>query len=359
MRCAGGKLWRWGGGANSQSQWQRAKKRQDKMGYVIWHVTGLPREFLIFGPFSPSFIWCTSFYSVLFFFYFILFYLILSYFYFILFYFRQYTKGTIQRGEAIERVYGWLRQSRSDPQDEVDDDGNQEEEAEHGWPKAVVVGTRAPSSDGVGSPVVGDQRVDHRAHRKEREQRRGDPANLVAEVEQPNGKRAENDGEVQPREERSLVGKEHLRLDTGRQGNSLTGGCTAGVSSLGRASAAYPRAGALLRTYLSVIVVLMTCCVCVRVCLCLSLVQSDGACSSLAIALRLLPPPQNPVPPPPIYTASCLYHVHQTGILRPQYGARAPQSGKPAGGGCTARIRRSGRRRFFLACSRSCSGPAP
>ncbi|KAG7827885.1 hypothetical protein KL920_004135 [Ogataea angusta] len=84
--------------------------------------------------------------------------------------------------------------------------------------------------------MVSDKCVDHGAHGDQREQRGRNSPHFVTKVEKTNSQRSKNHGEVQPREECSLVGKKHLRLDPGGQSNSL-----AGSYVLARSQRGYPR----------------------------------------------------------------------------------------------------------------------
>lgn len=112
----------------------------------------------------------------------------------------------------------------TDSQHEVDNDSHQKENAQHGRSETVVVWTRASHSDGLGSPVVSDQSVQHGQHSNEGKQARADSADLVTEVQQTHTQGAQDHGEVQPRQEGSLVGEEHFGFHSGGQGDSLVGG---------------------------------------------------------------------------------------------------------------------------------------
>ena len=62
------------------------------------------------------------------------------------------------------------------------------------------------------------QSVYHRRHSDECKQAGGDAADGVTEIEEADGETAEDDGEVEPGEEGTLVGEEDLGLDTGGEG---------------------------------------------------------------------------------------------------------------------------------------------
>jgi hypothetical protein len=59
------------------------------------------------------------------------------------------------------------------------------------------------------------QRIQHRSNRHERKQARANLAHAVAKVQEPDRQAAEDDGEVEPREECALVGEEDFGLDAG------------------------------------------------------------------------------------------------------------------------------------------------
>lgn len=81
--------------------------------------------------------------------------------------------------------------------------------------------------------MEGHQRVDHGPHGDEGEEGGGDAADAVAEVEQPDGQAAQDDGEVEPGEEGALVGEEDLGLDPGGEGDAFACyDCQAGFVSL-------------------------------------------------------------------------------------------------------------------------------
>jgi len=73
----------------------------------------------------------------------------------------------------------------------------------------------------VCAPVEHTQGIDHRSHGNECEEPCGDLADLVAEVEEADGETAEDDGEVEPGEEGSLVGEEDFGLDADGEGDAF------------------------------------------------------------------------------------------------------------------------------------------
>lgn len=106
-------------------------------------------------------------------------------------------------------------------QNEVDNDGSQEGNGQNGGTKAVVKTTLASHADALCSPVVGGEGVEHSSHGDKSEETSRDLTDPVAEVEETDGETAEDDGEVQPAEEGTLVGEEDLGLDARGEGNAL------------------------------------------------------------------------------------------------------------------------------------------
>lgn len=71
-------------------------------------------------------------------------------------------------------------------------------ETEAGRAEAVIVRPRSALADGIRSPVVRHESVDHDCHCDEGEHCCADLADLVAKVEQTDGEAGEDDGEVEP-----------------------------------------------------------------------------------------------------------------------------------------------------------------
>lgn len=84
------------------------------------------------------------------------------------------------------------------PQDKVDNDGQQKNNRQESWAKPVIESSLPPHSYRLGSPVVCDEGVDHCQHGHAGEEKGGDEGHSVAEVEHANGQGAEDDGEVEP-----------------------------------------------------------------------------------------------------------------------------------------------------------------
>lgn len=58
-------------------------------------------------------------------------------------------------------------------------------------------------------------------HTNDGEHARADLPNLIAEVQEPDGQPTEDDGEMEPGEERPLIRERHLRLDAHGERNAL------------------------------------------------------------------------------------------------------------------------------------------
>lgn len=111
-----------------------------------------------------------------------------------------------------------------DPQHEVDDDGQQQNDGQDRGAEAVVEPGLPPHPYRPRPPVVREQGVHHGEHGDAGEEEGRDEGDAVAKVEHADGEGAEDDGEVEPRQEGPLVGEEDLGLDPGREGNALAWG---------------------------------------------------------------------------------------------------------------------------------------
>lgn len=114
------------------------------------------------------------------------------------------------------------RRCRGDAQDKINNDGGQQGEGEDAGAVAIVEAALAALADALGAPVEGDEGVDHGAHGDGGEEGGRDAADGVAEVEQADRQAAQDDGEVEPRQEGALVGEEDLWLDPRRQGDAFS-----------------------------------------------------------------------------------------------------------------------------------------
>lgn len=106
-------------------------------------------------------------------------------------------------------------------QDEVDNDSSQQGNGQNSRAKSVVESALTATANTLRSPVKCDDCVDHGGHGDEGEETGRNATDAVTEVQQADGQTAQDDGEVQPGEEGSLIGEEDFRLDTGWQGDPL------------------------------------------------------------------------------------------------------------------------------------------
>jgi hypothetical protein len=83
-------------------------------------------------------------------------------------------------------------------QRKVNNNSQQQDDGEECRAKAIIEAGLAAHPNGFRPPVVREQRVHHGGHGDNREQEGGDEGRPVAEVQHPDGQRAEDDGEVQP-----------------------------------------------------------------------------------------------------------------------------------------------------------------
>lgn len=114
--------------------------------------------------------------------------------------------------------------SSGDTEHKVDNDSGQQGNGQNSGTEAVIETALTSQTDALCSPVESDQGIDHSGHGNQSKEASRDLAHLVAEVEETDGETAENDGEVQPTEEGTLVGEEDLGLNASRQSNALA--CT-------------------------------------------------------------------------------------------------------------------------------------
>lgn len=113
-----------------------------------------------------------------------------------------------------------LRRVR-DPQDKVDRHGKQQDDSQEGRTEPVIEARLSSHSYRLCPPMVCYESVYHGCHGDAREQERRDEGGPVAEVEHADGQRAQDDGEIEPREEGPLVGEKDLGLDASRERDAL------------------------------------------------------------------------------------------------------------------------------------------
>ena len=106
-------------------------------------------------------------------------------------------------------------------QSKVDHDSRQQGNGQNGWSKPVIKTTLTSAPNTLCSPVEGDDGVNHGRHCDDGEEGSGYATDSVAKIEQADSQTAEDDGEIQPREERSLVGEEDFGLNASGKGDAL------------------------------------------------------------------------------------------------------------------------------------------
>ena len=111
-----------------------------------------------------------------------------------------------------------------DPQHKVHHHRQQQHDGQERRAEPVVEAGLAPDPYALGPPVVRHEGVYHGRHGDAREEEGGDEGGPVAKVQHADGERAEDDGEVEPREEGALVGEEDLGLDAGGEGDAFAWG---------------------------------------------------------------------------------------------------------------------------------------
>ena len=85
-----------------------------------------------------------------------------------------------------------------DPEDKVDDDGEEQDDGEEGGTEAVIEAGLTAHPYRLGPPVVRYEGVDHGGHGDAGEEEGRDEGGPVAKVEHADGEGAEDDGEVEP-----------------------------------------------------------------------------------------------------------------------------------------------------------------
>lgn len=84
------------------------------------------------------------------------------------------------------------------PQDKVDNDGQQEDDGQESRTKSVVEPSLPPHSYRLCSPVVRYQSINHGQHGHAREEEGGDERHSVTKVEHADCQSAEDNGKVEP-----------------------------------------------------------------------------------------------------------------------------------------------------------------
>ena len=111
-----------------------------------------------------------------------------------------------------------------DPQNKINHNRRQKRQRKHRRPKPIVEASLATHPDTLSSPVECDQCVEHSGECDQCEETGRDLSDFVAEVEKTYCEAAEDDGEVEPGKEGTLVGEEDFGLDAGGEGDTLAFG---------------------------------------------------------------------------------------------------------------------------------------
>jgi hypothetical protein len=91
-----------------------------------------------------------------------------------------------------------VRTHTRQPQDEVHNDSREQCYRQHRRPEPIVEPSLPSLPYASGAPMEREQRIYHGSNSHECEQAGADPADQIAEVEEPDGEAAEDDGEVEP-----------------------------------------------------------------------------------------------------------------------------------------------------------------
>ena len=108
-----------------------------------------------------------------------------------------------------------------DPEDKVDNNCQQEHDGQDGRTKSIIEASLAPQPDGLGAPMVRYQRIEKGEDRYSSEEEGRDEGGAIAKVEHAQGQGPKHDGEVEPREECTLIGKENLGFNASGKSNTL------------------------------------------------------------------------------------------------------------------------------------------
>jgi hypothetical protein len=85
-----------------------------------------------------------------------------------------------------------------DSQCKVGHHGCQQKDTQHGRSESVIVGSRSSFPDGICSPVIRNESVDHGHHGHDGEETGRDTTDFVAKVQEADCQATEDDGKVEP-----------------------------------------------------------------------------------------------------------------------------------------------------------------
>jgi hypothetical protein len=107
------------------------------------------------------------------------------------------------------------------PQNKVHNNSRKQGKCQYSRPKPIIKALLAPDPDAPCTPMELIERVEHGSHGNHGEDSCADLSDFVTEVQEADSQAAEDDGEVEPGEEGTFVGKEDFGFDAGREGNAL------------------------------------------------------------------------------------------------------------------------------------------
>ncbi len=110
---------------------------------------------------------------------------------------------------------------RHHTENEVHHNSSKQRDSQDGRPEPVVNPTLTSFPNALGPPMECDKGIYHGGHCDDCEEAGRDASDTVSEVEQSHCQSAEDDSEVEPGEEGSLVGEENLGLYAGRKRNAF------------------------------------------------------------------------------------------------------------------------------------------
>lgn len=108
-----------------------------------------------------------------------------------------------------------------DPQHKVYHDCSQQQHGQRGWAKPIVKASLSPDPDRTRTPMIRSECIYERANGDAGETEGGDLGGTVSKVKHAHGEGANDDGEVEPGEECTLVCEVNLGLDTRGKGDAL------------------------------------------------------------------------------------------------------------------------------------------
>lgn len=109
---------------------------------------------------------------------------------------------------------------------EVHHNSSKQRDSQDGRPESIINPALASFPNALGPPMECNKGIYHSGHGNDSEEAGRDASDTISEVEQTHCQSAEDDSEVEPGKEGSLVGEEDLGLYAGREGNPFA--CVSG-----------------------------------------------------------------------------------------------------------------------------------